>query len=315
MAAGRSPGIASGGDPRHPRGTRGGAGPQVAPMSVSVIDSSALLALLIGGLGADEVDRALAPGGARAPAVVDAETRSTLRWVLQHGRRDERRAHDARRVFRRASGEPVGPLLVGAWELRDNVSAFDALYVALARVLGAPLITADSRLATAPGLGVPVTLLRHERAGGRRLRVAATPIGFRPRRMTSARQVSGLATAQKMSVASSRRTSSAWGLARGGRRAVRLGRLVLRHCPASSTITLHCFQVASSHLAVDHVDAALSGIARSPSWRRPPRPGRREDLLGDLDLDRMQRPGAHAAEQEGGAELGPAAGSVSSMSP
>jgi predicted nucleic acid-binding protein len=130
-------------------------------MSVSVIDSSALLALLIGGPGADEVDRALAPGGARAPAVVDVETLSTLRrWVL-HGVVDERRAWAMLAACRaaRIRRVPVGPLLVGAWELRDNVSAFDALYVALARVLGAPLITADSRLATAPGLGVPVTLL------------------------------------------------------------------------------------------------------------------------------------------------------------
>ena len=147
-------------DPRHPRGTREELDRNSCAHERVGHRFIALLALLIGGPGADEVDRAPAPGGARAPAVVDAETLSTLRrWVL-HGVVDERRAWAMLAACRaRIRRVPVGPLLVGAWELRDNVSAFDALYVALARVLGAPLITADSRPATAPGLGVPVTLL------------------------------------------------------------------------------------------------------------------------------------------------------------
>ena len=65
------------------------------------------------------------------------------------------------------------------------------------------------------------------------------------------------------------------------------------------------------HLAVDHVDAAAVGdrlkhlLGELDLVRR-----RAEDLLGDVDLDRVQRPGADAAEQEGGAELGLAAGRV-----
>jgi predicted nucleic acid-binding protein len=49
-----------------------------------------------------------------------------------------------------------GALLVGMWKLRSNLSAYDAAYVALARVLQATLVTRDSRLASAPDLGVPV---------------------------------------------------------------------------------------------------------------------------------------------------------------
>jgi predicted nucleic acid-binding protein len=46
-----------------------------------------------------------------------------------------------------------------AWELRTNLSADDALYVALAEQLDAPLLTADARLAKAPGLRCPVEVL------------------------------------------------------------------------------------------------------------------------------------------------------------
>lgn len=47
-------------------------------------------------------------------------------------------------------------LLDGIWALRGNVTAYDAAYVALARLLDAPLITRDTRLAGAPGLKVKV---------------------------------------------------------------------------------------------------------------------------------------------------------------
>lgn len=46
---------------------------------------------------------------------------------------------------------PSAHVLRRAWQLRDNVSPFDACYVALAEALGCPLLTADVRLANAPG--------------------------------------------------------------------------------------------------------------------------------------------------------------------
>ena len=47
---------------------------------------------------------------------------------------------------------PTAPLLRRAWELRDNATAYDACYVALAEALGCALATADQRLANAPGV-------------------------------------------------------------------------------------------------------------------------------------------------------------------
>jgi predicted nucleic acid-binding protein len=54
---------------------------------------------------------------------------------------------------------PHWPLLARCWELRDNLSAYDAAYVALAELVGAPLVTTDRRLANAPGIGCDVELL------------------------------------------------------------------------------------------------------------------------------------------------------------
>jgi predicted nucleic acid-binding protein len=51
------------------------------------------------------------------------------------------------------------PLLARVWELRDNVTAYDAVYLALAEVLDAPLLTFDRRLATAPGHDASVELV------------------------------------------------------------------------------------------------------------------------------------------------------------
>jgi len=47
---------------------------------------------------------------------------------------------------------PTSVLLRRAWELRDNTTAYDACYVALAEALGCPLATADQRLANVPGV-------------------------------------------------------------------------------------------------------------------------------------------------------------------
>ena len=53
---------------------------------------------------------------------------------------------------------PSAPLLRRAWALRDNVTAYEACYVTLAETLGCPLLTADSRLASAPGTTCAVEL-------------------------------------------------------------------------------------------------------------------------------------------------------------
>lgn len=52
-----------------------------------------------------------------------------------------------------------GHLVDRIWELRNNMSAYDATFISLAEYLGAPLITADERLARAPGSVVDVVFV------------------------------------------------------------------------------------------------------------------------------------------------------------
>jgi predicted nucleic acid-binding protein len=54
---------------------------------------------------------------------------------------------------------PVFSLLDRVWELRDNLSAYDASYVALAELLDCSLLTADARLSRAPGIRCSITLV------------------------------------------------------------------------------------------------------------------------------------------------------------
>lgn len=53
----------------------------------------------------------------------------------------------------------IEPLLHRIWQLRANVSAYDAVYVALAEALSDVLVTGDRRLARVPGLGVAIEVV------------------------------------------------------------------------------------------------------------------------------------------------------------
>jgi predicted nucleic acid-binding protein len=116
------------------------------------------------------VDALLIDGGARArlteanlqaPDLIDAELLSVLRRLVLTERLSEQHALRAlttsqRLGLRRHASRHLWPR---AWELRTNLSAYDALYVALAEQLGAVLLTADARAARAPGLRCPVEVL------------------------------------------------------------------------------------------------------------------------------------------------------------
>ena len=103
-------------------------------------------------------------GGARlrAPAHLDAEVLHSIRGLRLGGIIDDAIAHRAMDNLARSRIVRVRPgrvLLGVAWELRHNLTAYDALYVALADLLDCGLVTADGRLASAPDLPVPVTVL------------------------------------------------------------------------------------------------------------------------------------------------------------
>lgn len=126
-----------------------------------VIDTSALIQTLAG-RAPDPllVDRLARDGDLHAPHLVDVELLHALRRLTLSGDLSDDRAQDARTDF----GElaltryPHEPLADRAWELRHNLTAYDAVFVALAEMLATPLITCDARLAGAPGLLAPVEL-------------------------------------------------------------------------------------------------------------------------------------------------------------
>jgi predicted nucleic acid-binding protein len=129
---------------------------------VLVVDASVLAtALADDGADGDTARGRLRGQDLAAPELIDLEVVSVLRRQLSVGKLDTRRARLAlddllelpvQRVPHRA-------LLRRCWELRDNLSVYDAAYVALAD-LDVPLVTADARLAKAPGVTCTVEVLR-----------------------------------------------------------------------------------------------------------------------------------------------------------
>lgn len=93
-----------------------------------------------------------------APELLDIEVLSALRKLDRAGAIPRSRRADMPHLLRalRIRRYTHDLLLDGIWTLRENLSAYDACYVALARLLGAPLATRDARLARAPGLGIEV---------------------------------------------------------------------------------------------------------------------------------------------------------------
>ncbi|MEP7018250.1 MAG: type II toxin-antitoxin system VapC family toxin [Actinomycetota bacterium] len=95
------------------------------------------------------------------PHLIDSDVANGLRRLVNAQRVDADSGWAALDAFRRLgmTRYPVFAMLDRVWELRDNVSAYDASYVALAELLGCPLLTADARLSRAPGIRCPVTVV------------------------------------------------------------------------------------------------------------------------------------------------------------
>lgn len=127
-----------------------------------VLDASALVELVLG----TSTGRAIAARIAdpevslHVPHLADVEVAQALRRYVRDGELDAgsagRALADLRALdLQRHSHEP---LLDRVWALRDNLSAYDAAYVALAEALDAPLLTCDGRLSRAPGIARRVEL-------------------------------------------------------------------------------------------------------------------------------------------------------------
>jgi predicted nucleic acid-binding protein len=130
---------------------------------VIVIDASTMLEMLLNTpVGARVADRLLAASETlHAPHLIDVEVAQVLRRYARTADLDLARGRQALDdladfpLFR----YPHEVLLPRIWELRANVTAYDAAYLALAEALPAPLVTRDRRLASAPGHRARVQLL------------------------------------------------------------------------------------------------------------------------------------------------------------
>jgi predicted nucleic acid-binding protein len=128
---------------------------------VLVVDTSAVVAALVSRPPNQAlVDRLRADGDLHAPHLLDVELLHALRGLVLAGQLSEDRAADVRADFADLTVVRYGhaPLADRAWELRHNLTAYDASFVALAEALNVPLVTCDARLAGAPGTSAVVEL-------------------------------------------------------------------------------------------------------------------------------------------------------------
>jgi predicted nucleic acid-binding protein len=130
---------------------------------VLIADASVLVvALADDGADGDAARDRLRGEELAAPELLDLEVTSVLRKQRSAGMIDDRRALLALTDLRALPihRAPHLPLLSRCWELRDSLTVYDAAYVTLAELLQADLLTADARLAEAPGprCGIEVLL-------------------------------------------------------------------------------------------------------------------------------------------------------------
>jgi len=131
---------------------------------VIVLDASALVELLLNTAAGRAIATRIADPalGLHVPHLADIEVAQALRRFAKDGELDAADAvvalEDLRSLdLQRHAHEP---LLERVWQLRQNLSAYDAVYVALAEVLETVLLTCDGRLARAPGLARRVELVK-----------------------------------------------------------------------------------------------------------------------------------------------------------
>jgi predicted nucleic acid-binding protein len=123
-----------------------------------VVDAGVIVELIANNLDPDRLgDEELA-----VPHLIDSEVTNVLRRLVVQKVLTEKQGTFALEGFTRLALTrfPADWLRPRMWELRHNLSAYDATYVALAEMAGATaLLTTDARLAKAPGINCPIELL------------------------------------------------------------------------------------------------------------------------------------------------------------
>lgn len=128
-----------------------------------VVDASVIVEVLLRTPAADAIaQRLFTPRETlHAPHLMDVEVTQVLRRYVSRGEVDP---EHGRALVLLLAQLPITrhahqPLLARMWELRDNLTAYDAAYMALAEGLRAPLLTRDKALASAPGTAELVELI------------------------------------------------------------------------------------------------------------------------------------------------------------
>lgn len=126
-----------------------------------VVDASALIEWLLRSSAGLRAHLRFADESLHAPHLLDVEVAHVLKRLVRQGVASTLTAESALKAFRDYQIERYDhvTLLPRVWALRSNLSAYDAVYVALAEVLEAPLVTADSKLARAAGHNARIELL------------------------------------------------------------------------------------------------------------------------------------------------------------
>lgn len=120
-----------------------------------VVDASSLVdSLALERVNPPLDERLMTGGPLHAPYLIDVEVAHALHRLTRRHEIGADRAADARLDLEELPLRryPHVPLLERAWELRHTVSAYDAMYVALAELLDIPLVTCDGSLARANGV-------------------------------------------------------------------------------------------------------------------------------------------------------------------
>lgn len=118
-----------------------------------VVDTSAVIAALAGGAPPALLTRLGGDGDLHAPHLLDTEILHALRRLVLAGTISDEKAADLRSDVADLAvvRYPHEPLSDRVWELRANLTAYDATFVALAEALAVPLVTCDGALSRAPG--------------------------------------------------------------------------------------------------------------------------------------------------------------------
>jgi predicted nucleic acid-binding protein len=130
---------------------------------VIVADASVLVvALADDGPDGDQARARLHGERLAVPELADLEVASVLRRQMKACILDARRARLALEdlAVLPARRAPHRPLLPRCWELRDNLTSYDAAYVALAEAMNTTLLTGDQKLARAPGPQCPIEIFQ-----------------------------------------------------------------------------------------------------------------------------------------------------------